>query len=439
MSTVLHPPAEIGSPESLLEEVQASPEQWFEYISQLYNQNNSAQKELDNAYEDTALLCVRNGILEKENQSLKEQINHQAGVIAYQKAEINEKSENLYSLRAERDRALEAALPSVRTLPSNNSPPAKAVPAPAAAEAPPVAPRSTASTRLSERLPDPAMFKGDRKDFRRFQSKIHQKMKTNADRFPTPAERMSYVTNRLEGPAYAQILPYILDGECQLPDYPDVLRVLERAYGDPNRVNNARKELFRLKQQHKEFAAFYAEFQRLALEGEVQEDSQITILEAALSHELKGQLTSVDAPDHNVHEFAAFLQKLENKRRYYNDLTDSRKPRYNPRQTNYANNSGQSKNTNQTNSDPMDLSTARRQQPKFTPQGRRERGECYRCGSSKHLVAACPEPAPARNPAQLREARVNGSIYSEATRSRKMARSPSPAFTDSSAKEIALA
>jgi hypothetical protein len=39
-------------------------------------------------------------------------------------------------------------------------------------------------------------------------------MKTNADRFPTAAERMSYVTNQLEGPAYAQILPYILDGEC---------------------------------------------------------------------------------------------------------------------------------------------------------------------------------------------------------------------------------
>ena len=132
-------------------------------------------------------------------------------------------------------------------------------------------------------------------------------MKTNADRFPTARERMSYVTNRLEGQAYAQILPFILEGECQLPDYPDVLRVLERAYGDPNRVNNARKDLFRLKQQNKEFAAFYAEFQRLALEGEVSEDSQITLLESALSRELKSQLTSVDAPDHDIHKFSEFL------------------------------------------------------------------------------------------------------------------------------------
>ena len=215
----------------------------------------------------------------------------------------------------------------MRTSVSTNLPVTEAVPAAAAAEAPPAAPRSTSSARLSERLPDPAIFEGDRKDFRRFQSKIHQKMKTNADRFPTPAERMSYVTNRLEGPAYAQILPYILDGECQLPDYPDVLRVLERAYGDPNRVNNARKKLFQLKQQNKEFAVFYTEFQRLALEGEVQEDSQTTLLEAALSRELRNQLANVDAPDHNIHEFATFLQKLENKRRYYNDLSDTRAPR----------------------------------------------------------------------------------------------------------------
>jgi hypothetical protein len=58
-----------------------------------------------------------------------------------------------------------------------------------------------------------------------------------------------------------------------LSNYPNVLCVLERAYSDPNCVNNARKDLFCLKQQNKEFAVFYAEFQRLALEGEVLEDS----------------------------------------------------------------------------------------------------------------------------------------------------------------------
>jgi hypothetical protein len=186
MSNILLPPADINSPEDLLEQVQASPEQWFQYLSQLYNQNDIARKELDQTYEDNAILRVRTGTLEKENQDLKEQTSQQQGVIAYQKSQLNELVETLYTARIERDKALEAAIPNVRTPVSSDQPIAEAVPAATAATAPPAAPRSTSSARLSERLPDPAIFEGDRKDFRRFQSKIHQKMKTNADRFPTP-------------------------------------------------------------------------------------------------------------------------------------------------------------------------------------------------------------------------------------------------------------
>lgn len=38
----------------------------------------------------------------------------------------------------------------------------------------------------------------------------------------------------------------------------------------------------------------------------------------------------------------------------------------------------------------MDLSATRRTQRGYQPSGRRERGECYRCGSSQHRVANCP-------------------------------------------------
>jgi hypothetical protein len=59
---------------------------------------------------------------------------------------------------------------------------------------------------------------------------------------------MSYVNSRLSGTPYSQILPYIRDGVCQLDNYPEILKILERAYGDPNRVQNTRSELFRFKQ-----------------------------------------------------------------------------------------------------------------------------------------------------------------------------------------------
>jgi regulator of replication initiation timing len=83
MSNIPSPPAEVDSPKNLLEEVQAAPEQWFQYISQLYNQNNAMQEDLEEANENNALLRVRNGALEKESQSLQEQSKQQAGVIAY--------------------------------------------------------------------------------------------------------------------------------------------------------------------------------------------------------------------------------------------------------------------------------------------------------------------------------------------------------------------
>jgi hypothetical protein len=234
-----------------------------------------------------------------------------------------------------------------------------------------------------------------------------------------------------------------------LPNYPNVLRVLERAYGDPNRVNNAGKDLFRLKQQNKEFTVFYAEFQRLALEGEVSEDSQVTLLESALSRELRSQLTSVDAPDHDIHEFSEFLQKLENKRRYYNDLTETRPPRSSPSTTNsrpppnrayetpsYA----QKAAAPATHPDPMDLSTTRHSNKKFTPSGRKERSECYRCGSKDHFVGQCPRPPPAQHAAQLREGRTPHYDYNEDTRSRRShrTRSPSQTSTNNSAKGVAL-
>jgi hypothetical protein len=247
---------------------------------------------------------------------------------------------------------------------------------------------------------------------------------------------MSYVTNQLEGQAYAQILPFILEGECQLSNYPNVLHVLERAYGNPNYVNNAHKDLFHLKQQNKEFAVFYAEFQHLTLEEEVLEDSQVTLLESTLSHELKSQLTSVDAPDHNIYKFSKFLQKLENKRRYYNNLTDTHPPRssLNTRdsrspsnRTHEASSYAQKAAAPVTDPDSIDLSTTRQSNKKFTPSRQREHSKCYRCSSKDHFIGQCPCPPPTQHAAQLREGHTPHYNYNKDARSRRSncTRSPS--------------
>ena len=71
---------------------------------------------------------------------------------------------------------------------------------------------------------------GDRKDLRRFTSQIYEKLSVNRDRYNTPQARMSYVTSRLTGVPYQQILPYIHKGQCELSDYEEIIVILERSF-----------------------------------------------------------------------------------------------------------------------------------------------------------------------------------------------------------------
>lgn len=72
-------------------------------------------------------------------------------------------------------------------------------------------------------------------------------MLVNRDRYLMAQSRMAYVTSRLRGLLYQQVQPCIVKGVCRLSDYPAILALLDRAFDDPNRVNNARTELFCLK------------------------------------------------------------------------------------------------------------------------------------------------------------------------------------------------
>lgn len=108
-------------------------------------------------------------------------------------------------------------------------------------------------------------------------------MNVNYDHYPNPQSCMTYVTNCLRGAPYAQVLPYINKGICQLKDYEEILQILDQTFGDPNCRNNACNKLFHLHQANKEFSMFFAEFQHLTLEGEMSEDVLPILLEQAIN------------------------------------------------------------------------------------------------------------------------------------------------------------
>jgi hypothetical protein len=431
MSTIPLPPFLPENETSFAEHVTSNVHDWYEYCRQVYEYTSAMPATLADARAQTQEAAERSEQTKLRIQALEIEIRESSrehlAVRNYQKEEIKELQTQLAAALVERQRAIDLATPTVRTtLPTPMLQTPTEGNAAAAARTPP----STIDTssnpgQLSEKLPNPDKFTGDRKDLRRFVSQIHEKMKVNRDRFPTPQSRMSYVSSRLGGNPYSQILPYIIEGVCQLPDYKAILEKLDHAYGDPNRVHNARSALFRLQQTNKDFSTFYAEFQRLALEGQMLEDSLPTILEHALSKELKLMLLHNVPPTREIHSFAAFLQELENRRKQYEGST-TMAPRI------YAN----AAKSHQETPAPVRTQAARPQSPPRASSGariteasgdamdlsrgrstRHERKECYRCGSEKHFIRDCPQPD-------------NRSIRSRPVYENASSRSPSPPSTE---------
>jgi hypothetical protein len=439
-------------------------QEWYEYCRGAYDYIRSATAAATESSEGRAQSDLRLHALQQEVDHWKreaetQRIENQA-VRKYQDELLQRLQEQLARANIERDQALQAAVPTVNTPVSPPThEPAKGPTGPTVGTPLSAAPPPSETSHLSERVPDTDKFEGNRKDLRRFTSQIYGKMNTNRDRFPTPQSRMTYVTSRLKGLPYDQILPYIHKGVCKLNDYEDILDILDRAFGDPNRVNNARNDLFRLRQTNKDFGTFFAEFQRLALEGEMPEETLPTLLEQAINRELRGMLMHNEPPSRKYHQFAAFLQDLENRHRHYETPMATA-----PAVRTYAAATRPSASANPTpprpadppglprpertqgnvppaqrvNPDAMDLSSTRRTQP----DSRRERGECFRCGSTSHQVRDCPQPdnrlVRARSmTTDRRYASASPSPPPSPVRGRHYARSPSP--DNGSGKGVSLA
>jgi hypothetical protein len=95
-------------------------------------------------------------------------------------------------------------------------------------------------------------------------------------------------------------------------DYPQMLEYLEQAFGDLDRTQNAQNKLFNLKQKNLDFSTYFAEFQRLALEGEMLESTLTPLLFQEISRELQDMLLHNPPPSQEFSVYASYLQKLDN-------------------------------------------------------------------------------------------------------------------------------
>jgi hypothetical protein len=241
-------------------------------------------------------------------------------------------------------------------------------------------PAGTPVPTKSEKLPDPPMFTGIRKELRPFVTKLRLKLQENADRYPMEWNKVNYAMSRLEGDAAITMDPFFRNGTFKTLG--DVITLLEQTYDDASREYTAMAKLEELRQKNREFTSFFSEFLGLVGELDWNESAKIAALRRAISDELRAQLVTQTIPK-TLGKFASLCQQIDENLRY-NQSTRSRRTA--------PNKPAAAPNPTMTPPDPMDLDALRQYAPAGSDERktRKSKGLCFGCGQRGHLHKDCP-------------------------------------------------
>jgi len=162
----------------------------------------------------------------------------------------------------ERDRATIVTLNTVLT----NTNTALATATAALANAGGLAPPAGERPPKQESIPNPQEFDRSEDHLRRFIAQLRTKFLGDGHKFVDVQHQLAYAVGFLKGKAYEQILPLIDEGNINIASVEAVITLLENAFGDPDRVRTAERNLQSLRQKNCNFSDYLADFQRYAAE-----------------------------------------------------------------------------------------------------------------------------------------------------------------------------
>lgn len=161
------------------------------------------------------------------------------------------------------------------------------------------------------------MYSGSRTTLSSFTLKLHNKLRTNADRFPSDIAQVDYAVSRLEGQALDLIMSIQNEDteELEIANVSTLIATLKTAFGDPDPTNMARRELHELQQCKQDFATYHAQFTRIVGKLKFNDEPKRDALEVGMSSELKDAMTTVLEPTPDYASYVRVLLTVDNRLR----------------------------------------------------------------------------------------------------------------------------
>src|SRR5690606_7331382 len=173
---------------------------------------------------------------------------------------------------------------------------------------------STEASNPRERIPDPERFDGTRSKLQAFILQLRLKASTLA----SEQAKLRLGVSCLTGEALDQIRPYVKDDRIDLEGLAKLVEILELAFGNPYREAEAEARLTTINQGSRDFASYYAEFSRYAVEVSSWGDKALlALLRGGLNNQLLNDLVTAPEEPTTVQELVALCNKLDSRRRAY--------------------------------------------------------------------------------------------------------------------------
>jgi hypothetical protein len=238
--------------------------------------------------------------------------------------------------------------------------------------------------------------------------------------FHTDALKVFYTYSRLRGRAAQRILPWLSAQDANGVKFNDLIAVMDKAFGDPDKQRKALVRVNTMKQGRKELDEFLNDFDEALLEAggmNWSHDQKKAVLDTAVSWRLIQGMVGIP-------QEASYEGYCDQLRRVNHDLqriarlskgsayVTSHRPmrRSSPDKMDWESTSTQiaalKKEVNALRTKYSDGQREARWASDAEMEKRRKNGSCLRCGGSGHFIRDCTKKAP-RRPEQVAPARVD--------------------------------